>query len=229
MPNAVLAPSKLSLVLKHELLFGLLMQTDSIAGDLLQANTSDSAYLCAEIAAQQVLTQTDALENLSSTIRADGRYSHLRHNLLQTFIYRLDVMSFSRRILLLNLAALHQIVEDSEGHIRTQGTCTIAQQQGSMHHLANLTALHDESSLYSLAHADEIVVDSRDSQQTRNSSVRLVKVAIAQNDVVHSFIDTLLCLLAEIFESLAKSALPLCYFKENGQLLRLESLVADVT
>ena len=59
--------------------------------------------------------------------------------------------------------------------------------------------------------------------------MRLVEVAIAQDDVVHTFIDTLLSFLTKVFKCLAKSALTLCYLKENGQLLGVETLVADVT
>ena len=66
--DTILAPCKESLVLQEALLFGSLMQGDSIACNLLQTNTSDGAHLCTEVAAQQVFAQTDALENLGSTI-----------------------------------------------------------------------------------------------------------------------------------------------------------------
>ena len=98
-----------------------------------------------------------------------------------------------------------------------------------MHHLANLTALHNQRRLHTLTHTDQIVVDSRDSQQTGDGSVRLVEVAIAQDDVVHTLIHTLLGLLTEVVERLAQSAFTLRNLKENGQLLGVETLIADIT
>ena len=141
------------------------MQTDGIAGYLLQSDAADGAHLCAEVAVQQVLAQSDALENLRATIGADGRDAHLRHNLLQTLVHGLDVVAFGGGVVLLNLPALHQVVEHGEGHIRAQRRGSVAQQQRRMHRLANLTALHDERRLHALAHRNQIVMDGRDSQQ----------------------------------------------------------------
>ena len=105
--DAVLTPCKLTLVLQQCLLLGSLMQTDSIAGNLLQAHTADGAHLGAEVAMQQVFAQSDALEDLGSTIRADGRDTHLTHNLLQALVHRFDIVLLGSSILLLNLMFLH--------------------------------------------------------------------------------------------------------------------------
>ena len=53
------------------MLVSLLVQTDSIASDLLQSDTTDGAHLSTEVASQKFFAQSDALENLGSTIRAD--------------------------------------------------------------------------------------------------------------------------------------------------------------
>ena len=71
-------------------------------------------------------------------------------------------MALSSYIVHLNLPSLHKIVENGEGHVRTQGTGSIAKQQGRMHGLTNLTALHNQRCLNALANADEIVMDGRD-------------------------------------------------------------------
>ena len=99
-------------------------------------------------------------------------------------------MSFSRSIFLLNLVFLHQVIQYSESHVGAQCAGTIAQQQSGVHHLANLTTLHNQRRLHTLTHANQIVMDSRDSQQRRYRRMRLVDVAIAQDDVVHTFIHT---------------------------------------
>ena len=213
--DAVLAPRELSLILQQCLLFGSLMQTDGIAGDLLQTDTADGTRLSAEVTSQQVFAQSDALENLRTTIRADGRDTHLRHDLLQAFVDGLDIVLLSRSIFLLNLTALHQIVEDGEGHVRTQRTCTIAQQQRCVHRLTNLTALHNQRRLHTLTHADQIVMHSRDSQQRRNRGMLIVDVAITQDDVVHALVHAGFSLMAKVVESLSKTLFALFNIKKN--------------
>ena len=94
------------------------MQADGIAGYFLQSDAADGAHLRAEVAAQQVLAQSDALEDLGAAIGADGRDAHLRHNLLQPLVNGLDVVGLGSGIFLLNLAPLHQVVEDGKRHIR---------------------------------------------------------------------------------------------------------------
>ena len=59
----------------------LVVQTYGIASDNLQSDTAHSRNRCSEVVLQQALRQTDALEDLCTTIRPDGRNTHLCHNL----------------------------------------------------------------------------------------------------------------------------------------------------
>ena len=178
------------------------MQSDSVAGNLLQADAADSAYLGTEIAAQQVFTQSDALEDLGSTIRTDRRDTHLTHNLLQALIHSLDVVGLCRGVLLLNLSFLYQIIEDGECHIWTECTGTIAQQQCRMHRLANLTTLHYQRGLHTLAHADKIMMNGAHSQQTWDGRMGIIDVTVREDDVVYTLVNTHLSLMAQVVESL---------------------------
>ena len=189
------------------------MQGNGVAGNLLQTYTANGAHLCAEVAAQQVFTQSDTLEDLRTTIGTDGRYTHLRHNLLQTLIHSLDIVFLGCSIFLLNLSTLHQVVEDGEGHIRTQCAGTIAQQQGRMHRLANLATLHDKSRLHTLAHTNQIVVYGRDSQERRDTTSPDLSqggefladflFAVGENDVIVAIIHSLLCIFTQLIKGIA--------------------------
>ena len=103
-------------------------------------------------------------------------------------------------VVFLNLPSLYQVIQDSKGHIRTQRTCTIAQQQCCMHRLANFATLHDKSRLNSLANTDKIVVDSAHSQQRRDCSLLIIKITVSENDVVYALVNTCLGCFAEIVE-----------------------------
>ncbi len=74
-------------------------------------------------------------------------------------------MSLGCCIILLNLVLLHQVVQHGKGHVRTDSTGTVAQEQSGVHYLAYLTALDNKSRLYTLAHANQVVVNSRNGQQ----------------------------------------------------------------
>ena len=143
MLDAVLSPGKLSVVgqvtaplsrcrkatgrrVSGNGVGGEALQPHRIARYLLQADAADGAHLRAEVAAQQVLAQSDALENLRTAIRADGRDAHLRHDFLQSLVNGLDIVLLSRRIFLLNLPALHQVVEHGERHVGAQCRSTVA-------------------------------------------------------------------------------------------------------
>ena len=130
MEDAILAPGELTVVGQElvDLLGseGLLVESDCILGNLLQPDASNGANLSTKVAPQQVFSQSDALEYLCAPIRAYGRYSHLAHNLLQSLVDRLDIVCFSSSILLLNLVFLHEIVQNSKSHVRTNGTCPVA-------------------------------------------------------------------------------------------------------
>ena len=154
------------------------MQTDGIPCDVCQPDTTNGAHFRAEIASQQVFAQADALEDFRTTIRADGRDTHFRHDFLQALIHRLDVVRLSCRIVLLNLVLLHQVIQHRKGHVRTNCAGSVAQQQRRMHHFTNLAALHDEGCLHTLLHRNEVMVYGTHRQQAWDGCPLLVNVSI---------------------------------------------------
>ena len=74
--NTILPPCKLPIVgqelIDFDWLEGFIVQTDGISCNIPHTDASDGAHLCAEIPPQQIFAQAHTLENLRSTIRADG-------------------------------------------------------------------------------------------------------------------------------------------------------------
>ena len=193
----------------------LVVHTDGIAGYGLQTDTADCRHLRAEVGLQQALRQTDALEDFRAAVAADGGYSHLRHNLEQTLLHSFYIVGFCRFVVFLNLAALHKVVEDGVGEIRTECRCAVTEQQCCVHNLTNLAALHDKRGLNALAHADEIVVYGTHGEQTRNGCVCLIHSAVGQNDVVIALVNAAFCVMTELVERVAKSVLALAALENH--------------
>ena len=131
-------------------------------------------------------------------------------------------------ILLLNLMTLHQVIEHGKRHIGIDGTGSIAQQQGSMHHLANLAALHNKRSLHTLTHSNQVVVHSTDCQQRGNGCVLRIDLSSTQNDIVYPLIHTIGRFLAKRIKGATQATLSLLYLKENRQFDGLKTFIAYV-
>ena len=122
--DTVLAVVELSHAWQEVELLGLeclVVQADGITGDGLESDTADGAHLCSEVALQEALAQTDALEDLGTTIASDGRNTHLSHNLEQALLHSLDVVLLGCMVILLNLSLLYQVVEDGVCQVWTEG------------------------------------------------------------------------------------------------------------
>ena len=122
--DTVLAVVELSHAWQEVELLGLeclVVQADGITGDGLKSDTADGAHLCSEVALQEALAQTDALEDLGTTVTADGRDTHLSHNLEQALLHSLDIVLLGCMIILLNLSLLYEVVEDGVCQVWTEG------------------------------------------------------------------------------------------------------------
>ena len=87
---------------------------------------------------------------------------------------------------------LHEVVQHGKGHVGTNRTRAIAQQQSRVHHFANLTALHNKCRLYALANTYQVMMYGTYSQEAWNCSTLLIDVSIGKDNVVNAVIYTLL-------------------------------------
>ena len=55
-----------------------------------------------------------------------------------------------------------------------------------------------------------------------------INITVGKDDIVNSFINAGLSLFAKIVERIAQTFLTFCYFKNNRQLLCVESFIADI-
>ena len=135
-----------------------IMELAIITGYLVEMNTTNATCSRTKISAQQLIAQTDSLENLSTTIRAQCANAHFWKHLIESFANSLYIILFSRFIIHLHLTAFYQIVEHSECHIRINSTGTIANEQGSMHHFACFATLNHQGCFHALLHRNKVMV-----------------------------------------------------------------------
>ena len=57
----------------------------------------------------------------------------------------------------------------------------------------------------------------------------LIDIAVRENNVVYPLVHTGLGLMTQVVQCLTQAFLALTHFEENGELLGVESLIADVT
>ena len=100
----------------------------SILCYLFKTYTANRAHFRTKITAEERFAQSDTFEDLGTTVRTDGRDTHLRHNFEKTFFDGLDVVGLSGGIVFLNLTMFHKVVQNGKNHIRTQCGCTITKQ-----------------------------------------------------------------------------------------------------
>ena len=61
--------------------------------------------------------------------------------------------------------AFHEVIEDSKGHVGTEGGSTIAEEECGVHRLTYLTTLYDKCCLHTFPYRDEIMVYGAHSEQ----------------------------------------------------------------
>ena len=205
-----------------------MVETRVVARNLLQTDAADGRARRAEIRLQHLLAHAHGLENLRSAIRAYRADAHFRHHLVKPLADSLDIILLRRLVVHLHLATPHEVVKHGECHVRIDGTGAVAQEQGRVHHLAYLAALHHQCRLHALLHADQVVVNRAHGEQRGDDGMFPVRPPVSEDDIVHPVVDALLRLAAQVHQRLLQSGASPAVFEEHGQLHRLEPLVANV-
>ena len=137
-------------------------------GDLLEADPSEPAHGAGEVALDEVVGETDRLEDLRSRVRGHGRHTHLRHDLQHTLAAGLDVVA--ERDLGVHAAepvqtGVDHVLDRLEGEIGVDGARPVSDQQGHVVHLARIPGLDHQPDHGALTGANEFVVHRRGQQQ----------------------------------------------------------------
>ena len=128
--------------------------------DFRQPDTTDARCRAGEISVHHLITQTDCLEDLRTTIGTQGGNTHLGHRLEQTEVHRFKIIfrCLGSRDIFCQLTLLRQVHQGAEGQPRAHRRGAVAQQQGKVHHLTRLTRLRYHAGTGSHAHLTQLSV-----------------------------------------------------------------------
>ena len=149
---------------------GARVPVERLAREHVEPDPADARRGAGEVAVDELLRQSDRLEDLRSAVGGDRRDPHLRDRLQQALGDPLRrpalrvVLRHPRR----QPAELDQLRERLEHQVRVDRGGAVADQHGDALHAARLARLDDQAGLEARPLADEVMVDGGDGEQGRD-------------------------------------------------------------
>ncbi|MBS1153851.1 MAG: hypothetical protein H6Q89_5549, partial [Myxococcaceae bacterium] len=142
-----------------------------------------------EVAIDQRPVEADRLEDLRAAVRLHGADPHLRHDLQQPLVHRVNEVVLGRlfgdRDLLAAGERAHGVERQPGSHRRG----AVADQQREVVDLARFGGLDHQAGVAADAVAHQPLVDRRDGEQRGDRRVGAVDAAIGQHEDVGAFLD----------------------------------------
>ncbi len=205
------------------------MPPERLLADLADPDAFHARGRAGEVAVDELVIESDGLEDLRAAVRLHGRDAHLGEDLEQPLVDRLDEFAFRR----LRVEALRQIVvafhvhERFEHEIGIDRAGAVADQAGEMMHVPRFAGLQDQADFGSGAFAHEVMVDRRNAEQARDRRPFLVDAAVAEDQELVALFDRLRSLPAHVVDRGAEPVRPFGHAEEHAQRLALEIRVGD--
>ena len=179
------------------------MPLDGFARDLLQPHALDLAVGAGEIFGDEIGSEAHRIEDLRAAIGLIGGDAHLRHDLEQALVGRLDVAldRFLRRKLLVELGQ-HRL-DGLEGEIGIDRFRAVTGKRRELMHLIGLAGLDHQADRGPQAAADQMMMHRTGRQQRGDGHAVGAGGAVGQDDDVLARAHSLLGALAELVERLA--------------------------
>ena len=136
----------------------------------------------------EIVREPDRLEGLRAAVALQRGDSHLRHDLEQPFVHRLDVCGV--RVGWIGLVRYcvtsHEIRDRLEGEHRVQRARAVADEQRDLGDIASLTCVQHDAHAGAQALAHEVVVHGGHGEQRGDRRPRRVYAIVAQDQQLRS-------------------------------------------
>src|SRR2546422_7897209 len=150
---------------------GVLLPLADFFRDDVDADAADAGSGPREVALHERRIEADGLENLRAAIALERRDAHLGHHLEDALVERPNVML--HRLFVRGAdeqPLLNHVVQRLEREIRVDDARAVSEQQRAVMHLARVARLDDERAARPRSLANQMMVDARDCEQTRDRS-----------------------------------------------------------
>ena len=156
-----------------------------LAGDAVQANPAKTAGRSREELVDDVVRQTDRLEDLRPRVRGDRRDTHFGHHLEDALVGGLDeVLLGLDRVLDRGHALGDEILDGFKCEVRVHSTRAVANQQAHVMALARIASFDDETHLGPRPSERQVVVDRARKEQGRDRCVLAGGAPVGQDQDV---------------------------------------------
>ena len=163
---------------------GVGVATRGLLGDLVEAGAFDRRRSAEEEAVDERARQADGVENLRAAVRLVGRDAHLRHDLQQALVDRLDeALDDLVGADLLGKTRRHRR-QGLEGQIGVDRLGAVAGQAGEMMDFTRFAGLDDEADRRAQPLADEVMMHRRHRQQRGDRDAVGADHPVGQDDDV---------------------------------------------
>ena len=152
-----------------------------VAQQVIETGSLDSRGSALETAVDDFVRKPDDLEKLRAAVTGNRRDTHLRHHLEQALADAAPVAA-AELPLLVDIAALADVVQRLVGEVRVHRRRTVADQAGEVMRIARHTGLHDDVGVAAQPLGNEVVVHGTRRQQRMNRKLAGLEVAIAEHD-----------------------------------------------
>ena len=134
------------------------MQAVVVLLNILECDTADAADCAREIFVDQLLAETDRLENFGALIRLQSGNTHLRRDFDDAVQYRVVVVLNRCVIVLVKQVVVNQLVNRFECKIGIDRASTVGEKRREVMHLARLSAFKNDRESGSLFCRDKMLM-----------------------------------------------------------------------
>mmetsp|Transcript_30320 Transcript_30320/g.87440 ORF Transcript_30320/g.87440 Transcript_30320/m.87440 type:complete len:328 (+) Transcript_30320:2602-3585(+) len=184
---------------------GELVELQGIPGEDVEAHSVQHRAAAREALGDDLLAQSDGLEELRTLVALQAGDAHLRHDLEDAEVHgRAEVLDTLRqREVATPDSQEAEIAEVGEHRIGSE-----AQQRAEVVHLADISGLDDNGHPCPQLRSDEVLVEGAGRQQGADRNPILPGAAVREDDEGHTVAeDRRLCLLADLVQALPEQRL----------------------
>src|SRR3984893_5696799 len=187
--EGVIAANVQGMAIERRIAEGFFMAANGFLRDFGKPDAADPGRGSAEIAIDEIVRETDRLENLRAAIGLVSRNAHFRHHLQEALVDRLDVALARLMAIDFIRTLVRDGVERLEGEVGVNRFRSVACQQGEMVDLPRIAGFDDKANRGAQPLADQVMMHRRRRKKRRDRNAIAAGHTVGQDDDVEAAVD----------------------------------------